>query len=261
VNGLLTLTNGFLFTSTNVLTVGTAGTLTRTNGVVSGNLRKQFSGPGTFTYAVGTIPAAYVPVNVTVTAGSGFLQVAGLVPQHASLPAGHSLNRFWRLTSGGGLTTNLVFTYLDGDVQGNEATYQIIRIIGGSAVTFANNCGGGSPCVNTAANTATINGVSSFSDWTVGEPLAPTAADATIGGRVLAANGHPIANARVVLTKPDGGVVRVQTGPFGYFSFTDLDTGELYVVSVSAGRFTFAKPVRTVQLNADALSEDFVAEP
>jgi hypothetical protein len=261
VNGLLTLNNGFLFTSTNVLTVGTAGSLTRVNGVVSGNLRKNFSGPGSFTYAVGTLPFAYVPVNVTVTAGSGFLQVAGIVPENPSLPSGHSLNRFWRLTSGGGLTTNLVFNYGDSDVQGNESTYQIIRIVGGSPTTFLNNCAGGSPCVNTVANTATINGVSNFSDWTVGEPLAPTATNATIAGRVLTASGHPIANARVVLTSPEGDTTVVHTGAFGYYRFTGLDTGGLYVVAVGTNRFTFATPTRTVELNADALAEDFVAEP
>jgi autotransporter-associated beta strand protein len=261
VNGVLNLVSGFFFTSTNVLTVGPAGSLTRTNGVVSGNLRKNFSGPGSFTYAVGTLPFAYVPVNVTVTAGSGFLQVAGIVPENPSLPAGHSLNRYWRLTSGGGLTTNLVFNYGDGDVQGNESTYRIIRIVGGSPTTFLNNCAGGSPCVNTVANTATINGVSNFSDWTVGEPLAPTATNATIAGRVMTASGHPIANARMVLTNTEGERTVIHTGAFGYYTFADLQVGELYVVMVDANRFTFAKPTRTVELNADALSEDFVAEP
>ena len=72
------------------------------------------------------------------------------------------------------MTVNLVFNYLDPtDIAGNESNYQIIRVSGSTATGFPNNCGAGSPCVNTAANTATINGVSNFSDWTLGESTTP----------------------------------------------------------------------------------------
>jgi len=96
--------------------------------------------------------------------------------------------RYWTLTEGGNITANLTFSYLDPlDIMGTEANYRLIRVTGGTPVSFINNCPvppAGFACVDTAANTALINGVTEFSDWTVGETSAPTAAPASISGRV-----------------------------------------------------------------------------
>jgi hypothetical protein len=51
----------------------------------------------------------------------------------------------------------------------------------------------------------------------------------------------------------------VQTGPFGYYSFSDLSVGQTYEVTVTSGRLTFANPSLVVNLNNDALKEDFIA--
>ncbi len=121
----------------------------------------------------------------------------------------------------------------------------------------------GAPCINTATNTAgPVTGVTSFSRWTVAEALVPTAAAAGIAGRVLRADGRPIANAAVVLS---GGALAepltVHTGHLGFFSFTGLPVGREYVLTVKAPRSAFAVPSRLINLQNDVLNEDFIAEP
>lgn len=94
------------------------------------------------------------------------------------------------------------------------------------------------------------------------EFLAPTAASATISGRVLTANGQPIRNAKVTITgntliEP----LRATTGSFGYYSFDGLQVGETYVVTVASKRFTFAVPSRVISLIDNVADADFIAEP
>ena len=92
------------------------------------------------------------------------------------------------------------------------------------------------------------------------EFIAPTTATADISGRILTADGRPIANVRVILS---GGTESrdVYTGQFGYYSFTDLPVGQAYVVTVKSRRFFFANPTRLITLNDTLTSEDFIAEP
>lgn len=85
----------------------------------------------------------------------------------AKLPAisgTNALDRYWSLSlvSGTFNSTNLTFNYQQSDVPGtaNENSFAIFKY-DGSTLTQP----GGS--VNTTANTATINGVTSFSDWTL----------------------------------------------------------------------------------------------
>jgi uncharacterized repeat protein (TIGR01451 family) len=259
VPNTLTLSAGRLVTGANVITVGTAGTLVRTAGFVDGNLQKQFGGPGAFTFAVGTQPNDYTPVNTTVTAGSGNLTIKANAGQPPIVAAGHSIQRFWTL-NGSGITTNLVFNYLDGDVMGNEASYRIIRISGGTAISFVNNCGAGSPCVNTAANTATINGVQNFSDWTVGENLAPTAAPADLSGHIYASpGGRGLRSVAVTLRNLSTGEARVtRTDARGRYVFTGLNTGVEYVVSPSRAGYEFTPAALLVNLTGALGNVDFI---
>lgn len=94
------------------------------------------------------------------------------------------------------------------------------------------------------------------------EFIAPTAAEAEISGRVLTADGRPIANAQVAIS--GGGLPQtlyVTTGHLGYYSFNHLPIGQAYVVTVLSKRFTFADPTRLLMLNDNMEGEDFVAQP
>ena len=93
------------------------------------------------------------------------------------------------------------------------------------------------------------------------EFLVPTAAQASISGRVLTADGRPIRNAEVVvtgnsLTEP----LRINTGSFGYYTFDGLRVGETYVVTVNSQRFTFPVPSLVISLTDNIADANFVAD-
>lgn len=89
-----------------------------------------------------------------------------------------------------------------------------------------------------------------------------TAANITLGGRVLTSGGAGISNAVVTIS---GGALPApiisRTGGFGYFNFQGLQAGMTYTVTVATKRYVFAQPTRTITLQTDVGSFDFVAEP
>jgi hypothetical protein len=176
--------NGILNTGANTLTLDCTAAVMgagATNYVI-GNVRKNLCATGAFSFPVGTANGySQLDANVTAlpTNPSSLTVVAVQAQQPALGGPGPFLQRYWTLTEAGDLTANMVFHYLDGDVAGTEANYRLIRVEGSTAVSFPNDCptpAVGKACVDTAANTATIPGVNTFSDWTLGEPVAPTAA-------------------------------------------------------------------------------------
>lgn len=92
--------------------------------------------------------------------------------------------------------------------------------------------------------------------------VATASAPATIAGQVLTNDGRGIRNVTVMLS--GGGLPQplfVQTGQFGNFQFSGIPTGQVYTLSISAKRYTFAMPARNISLTGDTLNENFVAEP
>jgi uncharacterized delta-60 repeat protein len=87
----------------------------------------------------------------------------------------------------------------------------------------------------------------------------PTAAQVSIGGRVLTADGRGLTNARVTITGPDGVARTTITSSFGYYSFDGVESGATYVVAVGSKRYIFTP--RTVQVVDNVADLDFVAEP
>ncbi len=274
VTGTLTMNGNNIDATAGTLEIGGAGTVSRTSGVVLGPMRKivtsaplQIAVPQfVFTYPLGT-STGFSPLTVDFTAGSGSLTVAavgGLAPSTPALNAATTLNRHWLMTETGALTASMTFNYLAGDVAGTETNYVMIRATPGAPpVRFANVApcpGAGSPCVNTAANTIFVAGVESFANaWTAGEPLAPTAANVSVSGRVLAANGRGVSNAVVSLIGINGVSKTARTSSFGYYRFEDVRVGETYVISVDSKRYRFAP--RTMNIADELADLDFVAEP
>lgn len=90
--------------------------------------------------------------------------------------------------------------------------------------------------------------------------LAPSAAGATISGRVLTGSGQGIRNATVMLT---GGtlpspIIKYST-TFGSYSFENLPVGENYVVTVMAKRFTFENSSQVFNLTDSITDADFIS--
>jgi CSLREA domain-containing protein len=181
VFGTLTLTAGTVTTGANTLSLGGAATATRATGYVVGTLQKSFSDPGSFTFHVGTT-GGYSPVDANSTTGTGTLSVRPTETKQPNIAGTNALSRFWTL-SGSGITTNLTFHYLAGDVNVTapvtEADYKIIKFEGNAFTSFAPTA------LDTTNHTATLNGVSSFSDWTL-------AADSSVFGSLqFSASDYP----------------------------------------------------------------------
>jgi len=91
------------------------------------------------------------------------------------------------------------------------------------------------------------------------DAVAPTAADATISGRVTDAYGRAISSA-VITVQDIAGVSKVAyTNTFGYYSVKGLEVGQTYAVGVSARRYTFANSTMLVNLSDNFDGANFVA--
>ena len=118
--------------------------------------------------------------------------------------------------------------------------------------------------VNRTASGGTISalcttGVTSLSPFAIAY-IAPTAANVSIAGRVVTAEGRGISNAVVSMTNSTGTTNYVRTGPFGYYKFEDVYAGESCVLTVTAKRFRFAVPSRVVIAIDEVSDVYFVAE-
>jgi CSLREA domain-containing protein len=86
------------------------------------------------------------------------------------------------------------------------------------------------------------------------ERVAPTAANASIRGRLLTSTGRGLMNAYVVVTNTNTGEVRTaRSTTLGYFNIQDLQTGDFYVVSVNSKRYQFNNQSFTLDENIDDL--------
>jgi uncharacterized membrane protein len=104
-----------------------------------------------------------------------------------------------------------------------------------------------------------IVGTGVFNGATHAYAMVPVA-NTSVGGRVLTAEGLGIRNVTVTLTSPTLPVpVTRQTGSFGSYSFSGLQLGVNYTVSVEARKFVFAQPSRSVTTSGNVTGFDFVA--
>ncbi|HMF58568.1 MAG TPA: hypothetical protein VK619_19640, partial [Pyrinomonadaceae bacterium] len=165
---------GTITPSSFVLSVDINGALNGSaTGYVIGKLLKNFSPSLTAnTYQVGTVNG-YSPVDVNNASGTGSLTINATQDFQPTISdTTKALQRYWTLSNIGLAQADLVFHYLDGDVPGTatESNFQVFKIDPGPTRT---NMGG---TINTGANTATVTGVTSFSDWTLAEPasISPT---------------------------------------------------------------------------------------
>lgn len=94
------------------------------------------------------------------------------------------------------------------------------------------------------------------------EPTGVLAGDASLNGRVIAASGMGISKAQLVLINGATGESKITTtNLFGYYSFQDLDTNELYILNVSHRSFTFGEKQRVITPADNMTDLNFIAEP
>ena len=115
----------------------------------------------------------------------------------------------------------------------------------------------GQPSAGTVSTGDTFNIRGGF--WSMA-PILPTAALASLSGRVVSANGRGIANVQVMLTNiTTGQRVSAATSTFGSYRFADQQVGQTYAVTVIARRFRLDPNTRIIVLDDDVTVENFVA--
>ncbi len=242
VNSRLDLNGGHIDAGDNftVLLGAAAQASSIANGRVLGKVQKQFAGVTNFTFPVGTINN-YSPVTLSNIAGTGNFAVTaheGQYPNPATnLPANRAA-RWWNLTDGGLTQADLTFQYAAGDItSGTEENYRAFRIPtgGGAALQVPSS-------INTNAKTVDAPNITEFSDWTLAQRLAPTAATVAISGKVTAER-RGVAGARVSITDANGHTRTTSTNLFGSYRFADVIVGSTYIFEVKAKRLTFVQQV------------------
>ncbi|MCU0239246.1 MAG: carboxypeptidase regulatory-like domain-containing protein [Pyrinomonadaceae bacterium] len=92
------------------------------------------------------------------------------------------------------------------------------------------------------------------------ETLSPTASNAFIVGKILTKGGRPIARAKVkIVNSSNGETLQTITNNFGKFSFNELATGNLYVLSVEHKQYIFTN--QTINLTEDLDSLEIIGTP
>ena len=151
VNGTLSLSNGLVTLGNNNLLLGpsasVAGTPDATRMIVptgSGQVRKQFSGTGTFNFPLGdnTGVAEYSPVSLNFTSGTFAPDNwAGVSLVNAPYPGstGSYLNRYWNISSNGitDFNCNAQFNYVfPADLVGDENDISCVKVDPGPSVIY-----------------------------------------------------------------------------------------------------------------------------
>ncbi|MDD5360919.1 MAG: T9SS type A sorting domain-containing protein [Ignavibacteria bacterium] len=134
VSNQLNLTNGFFILGISNLTIGAnasiGGTPSGTNMIIAsgtGQLRKVFSGTGSFTYPIGDISDfEYTPITLNFTSGTFSSAYAGVNLSETKHPNNTSstdyLNRYWTVSQSGisSFSCSVTCQYVSSDVTGNE---------------------------------------------------------------------------------------------------------------------------------------------
>lgn len=227
----------------------------------SGTITVTFE-PGVITHAVGSsvsffgVSPTFATINPTVNAGSSdvptvFVSGGGMVAGDMVIDALASTPTAGFFSEGVGQTVCTNTLDETTCTRGRRFFFNAYEV--GASSNEAGNPAGvtmswamttGQPWVITAA---------------VIKALPPSAANVSIGGRVLTETGSGVARAHVSLTAPTGDTRTVLTNGFGYYRFDNLPAGETYIVTVSSKRYLFQP--RVVNADDEVTDLDFIAEP
>jgi hypothetical protein len=214
VGGTLTLTSGILKLGSYNLTLNTntaiAGAPFGTSKMIqadgTGYIAKSINSTGSYDFPVGsnTNSLAYSPATINFTSGTFFTAYLNLHLQDVKEPnvtQSNWLKRYWILGFSGTFTNPVytaVFTYADADVNipASESNLAAAKWTG-SWTKYANS-------VNTASNTLTFTGLTSFSDFSAIGDLTVTM-------------GHTDATCYL---KPDGTGTATPSGGTGPYSWS-----------------------------------------
>ncbi len=94
----------------------------------------------------------------------------------------------------------------------------------------------------------------------VGFRAGVTAADASIEGRAVTADGRGIRNVRLTLVLADGTRMQAISSTFGYYRFEGIEAGQTVLLNINSKRFRFANNTIAITVGDDLADVDFIAE-
>ena len=133
----------------------------------------------------------------------------------------------------------------------DTTSYTVTALVGPNAGTLGLNWANTTNLNNALTNTLP------FAGEVYNVVLVPTAANVDVSGRVLTNDGRGLRNAVVAIRDQNGVTRTTLTGPLGSFNFSDVESGQTYVVSVMSRRFSFSP--RVVQISDNLSGLDFIA--
>jgi hypothetical protein len=94
----------------------------------------------------------------------------------------------------------------------------------------------------------------------VNQQITPSAAPASVAGRVATESGRGISGAVITMFNTATGESHTQrTNAFGYYRFNDMAVADFYVMTVSHKRYLFLEASRSFTLQEDMFDMDFTA--
>lgn len=88
----------------------------------------------------------------------------------------------------------------------------------------------------------------------------PTAAEVSVSGRVLTADGRAVSGARITITNAGTGRTYIaMTNPFGYYTIENLDSEAFYVATIAKKGTKFVEDSKSFSLTDNLADLDFVA--
>lgn len=231
VNGILTFSSGHILLGAANLRLGASQTFsgvpTSTKMIVptgSGEVQKEFAGPGTFTFPVGdaTATAEYSPVVLTFNSGTfsaGSYVGLNLVDAQFPGTAVSYLTRYWRMSQSGitNFSANATFNYLTADVVGTEANIFTTKVDVVPWVTYN--------AAITAANTIDAQGLGVFGTFTgnLGNAAVPPAVR-SLQNKIIGAGVTACADATQTLIIAGNGTTYVvqNTGSVTHIAGTNI---------------------------------------
>lgn len=249
----LNLTAGEIATGQNKIVQLGGGSITQ--GTLSGELERNL-GTGPQLSAFWNFTSGLVILTGESAGSPSRLSIRSIPgPLPGLLPA-KSLSRHWQVTKTGDFSANLRFGYVNSEIRGDEANYEIWQSTGSAPflIPFSNRDPG-------ANSITTISGITDFTGlWGIGEMADP--GPVSISGSVLSSTGAGIRNAVVQIS---GGnlqaPVTANTGQFGTYLFTGLQAGEVYTLRVGAKRYRFGAASREIIPISNLTGIDFIANP
>ncbi|MBL8180806.1 MAG: carboxypeptidase regulatory-like domain-containing protein [Blastocatellia bacterium] len=202
--------------------------------------------PVTVTPSPASVGTGFSSFNVTVTG----LSVAGT--EFYDNPAGFTCNASCSTTGTGNCRMQGSVTSSPFAPQA-PLTINSVTFNSTTQVTLNISTVGATPGTHTIRITNPDGQFTSFNFLVAG----PTAANASVSGRILTPNSAGLRSAVVSLTDSQGNVRTAISSSLGYYRFDDVEAGQTYTISVSSKRYQFTPRVVAV---TDSISDfDFVA--